>query len=127
MTSKLELIQGRRNRISDFLASFNIFDSEASEYFISTPFNSLGGYTKTRAKGKTVVNCVIEAIGMLLNLETEIDTLNIDSRVTTLNIEDHEGTGILSVSLDQDSVLIEVVRNVSEGTASENTLRIIWQ
>ena len=128
MKSKLELVRHRRNRISDFLASFNIFEHENDEYYIATPFNSIGGYKRTRSQATNIVDCVIEAIEMLLNQSSkvEVESLNIDSKLNWLNIEDQEGTGILSVYLGENSVLVEVIKIPSGIPSGENRLRIIW-
>jgi hypothetical protein len=126
MKSKLELVRHRRNRISDFLASFNIFEHEKNEYYIGTPFNSIGGYKRTRSQAANIVDCVIEAIEMLLNQSSKVESLNIDSKLNWLNIEDQEGTGILSVYLGEKSVLVEVIKIPSGIPSGENRLRIIW-
>ncbi|MFX1538397.1 MAG: hypothetical protein ACFFDI_29755 [Promethearchaeota archaeon] len=126
MKSKLELVRHRRSRISDFLASFNIFEHENGEFYVSTPFNSIGGYMRTRSQATNIVDCVIEAIEMLLNQSSKIEPLNIDSKLNWLNIEDQEGTGILSVYLGENSVLLEVIKIPSSIPSGENRLRIIW-
>ncbi|MFX1251607.1 MAG: hypothetical protein ACFFCZ_08355 [Promethearchaeota archaeon] len=122
MKSKLELVRHRRDRISDFLASFNIFEHEKDEYYIVTPFNFIGGYKKTHPKATNIVDCVIEAVEMLLNQNSKVESLN----NPRLNIEDYEGTGILSVYLDENSVLVEVIKIPSDIPSGENRLRIIW-